>query len=106
MRWIDEAGAGNFMTIRTLLMTALCVLPGAAVVGAEYAAPVAVAPAAEAHPYFADMPYPAWSRLTAEQALKDAPVAMQIASARLEAIRSLQPQQMSLPTVSRHFSPR
>lgn len=95
MRWTDEAGAGNFMTIRTLLMTALCVLPGAAVVGAEYAAPVAVAPAAEAHPYFADMPYPAWSRLTAEQALKDAPVAMQIASARLEAIRSLQPQQMS-----------
>lgn len=84
------------MTIRTLLMTALCVLPGTAVVHAAQAATPAVAPAAEAeHPYFADMPYPAWSRLTPAQALKDAPVAMLLAEARLEAIRSLHPEQMS-----------
>ena len=76
-------------------MTALCALPGAAVVSAVETAPAAVAPAAEEHPYFADMPYPAWSRLTAAQALKDAPVAMQIANARLEAIRALKPEQMS-----------
>ncbi|MDO5470924.1 MAG: M3 family metallopeptidase [Akkermansia sp.] len=83
------------MTIRTLMLTALCALPGAVVVQAGETPPAAVAPAAEEHPYFADMPYPAWSKLTAAQALKDAPVAMQLAHARLEAIRSLKPEQMS-----------
>ncbi|MBQ2380700.1 MAG: M3 family metallopeptidase [Akkermansia sp.] len=81
------------MTIRTLLCTALCLVPGAMTVAAE-SAPL-VAAAAVQHPYFEDMPYPAWSRLTAEQALKDAPVAMQLATARLDAIRSLTPEQMT-----------
>ena len=76
-------------------MTALCVLPGTAATLAEQAAPAAVAPALDTHPYFADMPYPAWSRLTAAQALKDAPVAMQLAQVRLDAIRALSPEQMS-----------
>lgn len=75
-------------------MTALCVLPGMAAVGAAELAQ-AVVPQAEQHPYFDDMPYPAWSKLTAEQALKDAPVAMRLANARLDAIRSLEPAQMT-----------
>lgn len=82
------------MTIRTLLMTALCVLPGMAAVRADDAVPTEV-PSAEAHPYFADMPYPAWSKLTAEQALKDAPVALQLARVRLDAIRALEAEQMT-----------
>ncbi len=62
---------------------------------AAESAPSPVIQAAAQHPYFEDMPYPAWSRLTAEQALKDAPVAMQLATARLDAIRSLTPEQMT-----------
>ena len=86
------------MTIRTILLTALCALPGAAIL---HAADVAVtpspvtAPAAEYHPYFADMPYPAWSQLTAEQALIDAPAAIALANARLDAIRALSAGQMN-----------
>ncbi len=86
------------MTIRTILLTALCALPGAAVLqaGSVPAAPApATAPTADYHPYFNDFPYPAWSQLTAEQALKDAPVAIQLAEARLQAIRSLTPEQMT-----------
>lgn len=83
------------MTIRSLMLMALCALPGTVVVQA--AAPIAAqaAPVADIHPYFTDMPYPAWSKLTAEQALKDAPVAMAMAQARLQTIRELTPQQMS-----------
>ena len=94
MRWIDAGAPGNFMTLRTLLLTALCVAPGAIVQAAE-SAPAVVQPVESAHPYFEDMPYPAWSRLTAEQALKDAPVALQLATARLDAIRALTPEQMT-----------
>lgn len=86
------------MTIRTILLTALCALPGAAILhAADVAAtpsPV-TAPAAEYHPYFADMPYPAWSQLTAEQALIDAPAAIALANARLDAIRALSAGQMN-----------
>ncbi len=83
------------MTIRTLLMTALCVLPGA-VVGytPEPASPPAAAEQLP-HPFFTDLPYPAWSQLTPAQALRDAPVAMQLAQERLDAIRALTPEQMS-----------
>ena len=83
------------MTIRTILLTALCALPGTAVLQATVAPAAATAPAADYHPYFNDFPYPVWSQLTAEQALKDAPVAIQLAEARLQAIRSLTPEQMS-----------
>ncbi|MBR2126310.1 MAG: M3 family metallopeptidase [Akkermansia sp.] len=83
------------MTIRTLVMTALCALPGTVVVQAAEPAPAAVVAAEQEHPYFADLPYPVWSKLTPEQALKDAPVAMAIARQRLDAIRALTPQQMT-----------
>lgn len=86
------------MTIRTILLTALCALPGTAVLHAADIAATpapATAPAAEYHPYFTDMPYPAWSQLTAEQALIDAPAAIALANARLDAIRALSAGQMN-----------
>lgn len=94
MLWTERA-LYRLMKIRILLLLSLCTLTGMSVARAVEAAPAEAVVAQAEHPYFEDMPYPAWSRLTAEQALVDAPAALQIANARLEAIRNLKPEEMT-----------
>lgn len=84
------------MTTRNILLTAVCALTG---VGMLQAADIveSVAPAQHQttqieHPFFQDQPYPAWSRLTAEQALRDARVGLALAYERLNTISNIAPQ--------------
>ncbi|MBR5213862.1 MAG: M3 family metallopeptidase [Akkermansia sp.] len=83
------------MTTRNILLTAMCALTGMSTLQAadivESVAPAQVASVQKEHPFFQDMPYPAWSQLTAEQALVDARVGIKLAYQRIDAISKVKP---------------
>lgn len=85
------------MTTRNILLTAVCALSGLCTLQAaeivESVAPAQVQTAQNEHPFFQDMPYPAWSQLTPEQALKDARVAIKRVYARIDAICQIKPEE-------------
>ena len=85
------------MTTRNILITAVCALTGISMLQAadivESVAPAQVTTVQQEHPFFQDMPYPAWSLLTAEQALIDARAGIALAYERLDAISNITPQQ-------------
>ena len=86
------------MTTRNILITAVCALTGVSMLqAADVVQSVAPAPVAAAqtqeHPFFQDKPYPAWSLLTAEQALKDARVGIALAYERIAAISKVKPEE-------------
>ena len=57
------------------------------------------AAAAEAHPFFADTLYPAWSALTPAQGAADVRAAIQLAKERQAAIRSIKPEDATYENV-------
>lgn len=59
----------------------------------ESVASAQVAATAKEHPFFQDQPYPAWSQLNPEQALKDARVGLALAYERLDAISKIKPEE-------------
>ena len=73
----------------------MCALTGMSTLQAadivESVAPAQVASVQKEHPFFQDMPYPAWSQLTAEQALVDARVGIKLAYQRIDAISKVKP---------------
>ena len=85
------------MTTRNILITAVCALTGVSMLQAadivQSVAPDTVAAAQNLeHPFYQDKPYPAWSQMSAEQALKDARVGIALTYERIDAISKVQPQ--------------
>ena len=85
------------MTTRNILITAVCALTGMSMLQAadivQSVAPATVTAAqALEHPFYQDKPYPAWSQMSAEQALKDARVGIELTYERIDAISKIQPQ--------------
>jgi len=86
------------MTTKSILITAICALAGGAPLQAqETAAAVCATQAATAnkleHPFFQDIPYPAWSQMTAEQGLEDTRAALDISRSKIAAICALKPEE-------------
>lgn len=79
------------MTTTSILITTLCALSGLGALQAEEAVQAAIsAPAPkQAHPFYEDSPYPAWSQMTAEQGLADTRAALRLAEERIAAICAL-----------------
>lgn len=81
------------MKLRTLLILALCSPLSAPLLMASPAVlPAPAVAAAAPHPFFCDEVYPAWTRMTPQQALTDIRAALAESRERLQAMLSIQPQ--------------
>lgn len=87
------------MTTTSILITAVCALTGIGMLQAEQTACTAAAVAQTSpapipeHPFYEDLPYPAWSHMTAEQGLADTRAALQQAQESIAAICALTPEE-------------
>ena len=92
-----------FITMKSivLLSMAACCWLGSPLLMADDQQPTAAATAAQAapHPFFEQRLYPAWSRMTPQQAATDIREAMRLAKERQAAIRSVAPEQANWENV-------
>lgn len=86
------------MTTKSILITAVCALSGLSLLHAEETAAAVTSPGQAAveqqnHPFYENVHYPAWSRMSAEQGLADTRSALAIAKQRIETICQITPEQ-------------
>ncbi len=87
------------MTTKNILITAVCALAGLSMLQAEETATAVTTAKQEvvcnklAHPFFQDMPYPAWSQMTPQQGIADTRAALALAYQRIEGICNIKPEE-------------
>ncbi|MBQ2380690.1 MAG: M3 family metallopeptidase [Akkermansia sp.] len=87
------------MTTKSILITAVCALSGLSMLQAEETVQAVAAVEQQAvqqqaeHPYFQDKPYPAWSKMTPEQGIRDTRAALALARERIAAVCRVTPEQ-------------